>query len=114
MENSNTVEDGKTMAIITYITFIGLIIAFIVNNDKKNSFTAYHIRQSLGIYLLWAAVRLAYSLIASFMFFPLLSWIIYIVMIALVIIGLIAAMQGETKPVPVIGEKFQEWFKSIG
>ena len=114
MENSSTVEEGKTMAIVSYITFIGLIIAFIINNDKKNSFTAFHIRQSLGIYLLWAATRFAYSLIAGFVYIPLLSTILYICMIALVVLGLIAAANGETKPVPVVGEKIQEWFKNIG
>ncbi len=114
MENTNTVEEGKTMATVSYITFIGLIIAFIINNDKKNTFTAYHIRQSLGIYLLWAAIRLVYFLLASFIYIPLLSWIIYLAMIALVVLGILAAVNGETKPVPIVGEKFQEWFKNIG
>lgn len=114
MENSNTVEEGKTMAIVSYIFFIGLIIAFIVNNDKKNSFTAYHIRQSLGIYLLWIATRLAFTLLSIVIYIPMLSWLIYISMLVLVVLGLVAAVQGEKKPVPLVGEKFQEWFKSIG
>ncbi|RDK85404.1 DUF4870 domain-containing protein [Marinirhabdus gelatinilytica] len=114
METQQTVEEGKTMAIIAYVTVIGLIIAFIINNDKKNSFTAYHIRQSLGIYILWFALSLAHTALSFIVHIPLLSWIIYICMIALVVIGLIAAMQGERKPVPIVGEKFQEWFKNIG
>lgn len=114
MENSNTVEEGKTMAIVSYIFFIGLLIAFIINNDKKNSFTTYHIRQSLGIYLLWFACRIAFSLLSIVIYIPILSWLIYISMIVLVVLGLVAAVQGEEKPVPLVGEKFQEWFKSIG
>jgi len=29
------------------------------------------------------------------------------------IIGLIAAVQGEEKPVPVLGAQFQQWFQFI-
>ena len=37
----------KSIAIIAYLTLIGLIVAFVMNNDKKQPFAAYHIRQSL-------------------------------------------------------------------
>ena len=33
--DQKTISEGKTMALISYITVIGLLIAFIVNNDKK-------------------------------------------------------------------------------
>jgi hypothetical protein len=29
------------------------------------------------------------------------------------IIGLIGAIKGEEKPVPLLGEQFQEWFRNI-
>ena len=47
MEN-HTVYEGKTMAIISYFWWIGLIIAFIMNNNKKNTFASFHIRQMIG------------------------------------------------------------------
>jgi uncharacterized membrane protein len=31
----------------------------------------------------------------------------------LIIIGLIGAAQGEQKPVPVLGEYFQDWFRNL-
>lgn len=106
-----TVEEGKTTAIIAYITIIGLIIAFIMNNDKKNSFAAYHIRQCVGL----ALTGLALSVINVI---PLLGWIISffggIFMFILWIIGLIAAINGQEKPVPLLGEKYQEWLAGIG
>jgi hypothetical protein len=43
MENQ-TVNEGKTAAIIAYITIFGTIIAYILNAGKKNSFTSFHIR----------------------------------------------------------------------
>ena len=30
------IEDGKGLAIISYLTIIGTIIAYFMNNDKKN------------------------------------------------------------------------------
>lgn len=107
MENV-TIKEGKTIAIISYITFIGTIIAFIMNNEKKNPFASFHIRQMIGIILIFivAAIVGAFS--------GMLSWIIDIFGIVLWLIGLIGAIQGEEKKVPILGDQFQEWFKSIG
>lgn len=107
----NTVSEGKTIAIIAYITIIGLIIAFIMNNDKKNSFASFHIRQVLGM----ALTGLALSVLNVI---PILGWLISIfgtiLVIILWIMGLISALNGEEKPVPLLGEKYQEWLGSIG
>lgn len=104
------VEEGKTTAIIAYLTIVGLIIAFVMNNDKKNPFAAYHIRQSLGI----GVTGLALGLIASI---PILGWMVSafggIFIIILWVMGLISALNGKNKPVPLLGEKYQEWFKGI-
>ena len=50
--DTGTVSEGKTMAIISYITFIGTLIAFIMNQNKKNSFASFHIRQAIGLLIL--------------------------------------------------------------
>jgi len=104
------VEEGKTIAIIAYITLIGLIIAFIMNTDKKNSFAAYHIRQSLGIVL----TAIVLSVVAGIVGISTISWIFNLIILAAWILGLISAVQGERKPIPVLGLQFQEWFKGIG
>ena len=55
METTNNktsvASEGKNIAIISYITIIGLIIAFVMNNDKKDAFASYHIKQSLVPFL---------------------------------------------------------------
>ena len=48
-----TVQEGKTLAVIGYLTIIGSIIAYFLNNDKKNPFAAFHIRQGLGLCLMY-------------------------------------------------------------
>ncbi|WP_114491599.1 DUF4870 domain-containing protein [Candidatus Ulvibacter alkanivorans] len=113
MEN-NTVEEGKTIAIISYITIIGLIIAFVMNNDKKNDFAAFHIRQSLGIALIGIVIWVLVSIIYAIVYIPILSWVLQLGVIVLWVLGLVAAVQGEKKAIPVVGEQFQQWFKGIG
>ena len=42
-----------------------------------------------------------------------IGWIIGVIIFTLWIIGILGAIKGEEKSVPVIGEKFQDWFKNI-
>ncbi len=109
MESSN-IKDGKTIAIISYITVIGTIIAIIMNYNKKNSFASFHIRQAIGIYLLLFLVNLLTG-------YNSLGWIDRILGIGvfvLLIMGILGAIQGEEKKIPLLGDQFQEWFKNIG
>jgi len=108
--NTGTVNEGKTIAIISYITIIGTIIAFIMNNDKHNSFAAFHIRQALGLVLLGFAVNLLGRYIDSPIPFGILGFGVLI----LWVIGLVGAIQGEEKSIPLLGDQFQEWFRNIG
>ncbi len=109
MENT-TVNEGKTIAIISYITFIGTIIAFIMNNDKKNSFAAFHIRQMIGLILLGIVI----NLIARVANLGLISTVLGLVPLVFWVLGFIGVLQGEEKKVPLLGDMFQEWFKGIG
>ena len=109
-----SVEEGKTIAIIAYITIIGLIIAFVMNNERKNEFAAFHIRQSLGLVLLYLVLWVFFIVLAFLMDIPFLSTVIYLGLAVLWILGLLGAIQGEKKPIPVFGTQFQDWFKGIG
>jgi hypothetical protein len=48
---NNTIEQGKTAAITSYILGIGVFIAMSMNADDKNTFASFHIRQGLGLTL---------------------------------------------------------------
>ncbi|MDX6747163.1 hypothetical protein SHK09_10205 [Polaribacter sp. PL03] len=108
MENY-TVKEGKTTAIISHLWIIGLLIAFFMNNSKKNTFASFYIRQMIGLNLIQA----------------LNGWVIYkflgttagaivgIIVFVLWVISLIGAFKGEEKLVPIVGEQFQEWFKNV-
>lgn len=109
-KQKSTSYDPKTIAIIAYLTIIGLAIAFLLNNDKKNEFSSYHIRQSLGLVLCSVALFIIGMI-------PVLGWIISflgsIFLLILWVLGLINAINNEIKPVPVLGKYFEEWFKNI-
>jgi uncharacterized membrane protein len=108
MQNQ-TVQDGKMIAIISYITVIGTLIAFIMNQNKHNYFAAFHIRQAIGIF----TVGLLVNFISRYTNIDFLDTILGIGVFILWIIGLIGAIKGEEKVVPLLGVQFQEWFRNI-
>jgi len=94
--------DGKTKAIVAHITLIGWIIALVLNSQEKDEYASFYIRQMLGL------------LIISFLgFIPFLGIIFGIAGLVLWIISLIGAASGEMKTLPVVGQYFQDWFKSL-
>ena len=109
--------DGKTISIVSYFSLVGWIIAYVLFTSNKSKLAAFHIRQSLGLMIV--AVVL-YIVMFIFLFIPILGWIISIMIyVSLVgvfvlwIIGLISAINGQEKPVPVIGVKAQEMLAGI-
>ena len=107
--DTQTTTDNNSMPVIAYLTIIGLIIAFISNKDK-DALTTYHIKQSLGL----ALTGLALGVIGII---PILGWIISIAgfffLVYLWIMGLMNAINHKMEPVPVLGKKYEEWFKDI-
>ncbi|MBD0254967.1 MAG: hypothetical protein ICV83_04545 [Cytophagales bacterium] len=111
-------DNGKLVAILSYMTLVGWLVALVMHNAQKTALGAYHLRQSL---LLFLAALCAYAAITFITVVPLLGWLIGILAIPVVgigslilwVMGLVAAVNGEHKPIPVIGEKAQEIFKDL-
>ncbi len=95
--------DGKTKAIVAHITWVGWLIALIINSSQKDEITSFYIRQLLGIYL--------FSLVVTFI--PLVNIVGWILAFIFWILSLIGAINGEMKETPVIGRYFQDWFKGL-
>jgi uncharacterized membrane protein len=99
----NKSTEDKTVAIVSYITIIGWIIGLVLHSNNKTSLGAFHLRQTLGLYItsiiLW--------------WIPIIGWILNIIVFIFWLIGLINAVQGEEKPVPIIGEFYQNIFKGL-
>lgn len=102
-----TSTEDKTVAILSYITLIGFIIALVMHGSNKTKLGAYHLRQTLGFVVTGFAV-------GFIMIIPILGWLIALiawpVFLVLWIMGIISAVNGQMKPVPLIGEHYQKWF----
>ena len=100
--------EDKTVAIVSYLTLIGFIIALVMHGNQKTQLGAYHLRQTLGLMI----VSVAGSIILGMI--PILGWIasigLFFAVIALWVIGLLSAIKGEMKPLPVVGKHFEKWF----
>ncbi|MBL7473461.1 DUF4870 domain-containing protein [Robertkochia sediminum] len=105
-----TVEnEGKTTAIIAYLTLIGALIAIFMNQEPKNAFARFHIRQAFGVHLIYWAMGLIIGSLDIWM----LQYSYWILFFALWAYGFVGAIQGKWYAVPVIGPWFQKWFTFI-
>ena len=103
--------DQKTISWVSYITLVGWIIAIVSYNgsNDKSSLARFHLRQSLGLMLTVIAIYIAtiiFTMMISFL--GLLLSLLNLGVLILWIIGLIAAVNGEEKPVPLLGEFYQK------
>ena len=106
-----TANTDKTVALVSYLTLIGFIVAIVLHGSKKNELGSFHLRQSLGLMITSIALIFVGMALA---FIPFLGWMadlaLWFGLFALWIMGLIAAASGQQKPVPVLGEHYQKWF----
>ena len=105
---ANSVE-GKTTAIISYLTIVGTIIAYFMNMDPKHPFASFHIRQAFGIHILFYLIGALMGMFDG----DLIMGAFYIFFIVLWGFGIFTAINGETKEVPLLGKYFQKWFSTI-
>lgn len=106
---NTSVEKGKSAAIVAYLTLIGTIIAYFMNNETKNSFASFHIRQALGIHITYFLLGAFVSIFDTWM----VTYAFWIFIIILWGYGLMTAIQGEQKEVPLLGNQFQKWFSTV-
>lgn len=106
------IDTGRNNAIISYITIIGVIIAYYLNNevDKRSAFASFHIRQSLGLWLTFFALGYMVGIFDSW----LITSSFYLFFAVLFIFGFINAITKKTQPVPLVGDFYQKIFSNLG
>jgi len=107
---NNTIEEGKSIAITSYILIVGVLIAMSMNSENKNSFASFHIRQALGLSLTFISFGALTSNFDSFY----ITFPMWISVSILWTYAIFTAIQGQMRPIPLVGNLFQKWFKSIG
>lgn len=90
--------DKRATGIVAYITWVGLLIAFLAG-DKNGA--KFHLNQALVIWI-------GYAVCGVVNVIPFLGWIISAVLgiflFVCTIIGIIGAVNGEEREVPFIGQ----------
>lgn len=96
--NSPTHNVG--MAVICYIGI--LVIIPLLTDAKHDPFVKFHIKQGLVLLVAWV--------LGSILFWvPVLGWLLWVCVLVFMIIGIMNAVNGSQKELPVIG-KFAEHF----
>ena len=94
------VQEPKTYAVCAYITWIGWFCAFFLRN-KNSEFTTHHVNQALVINIL----SILGGIISRYAFLgQTLSTIIDALMLVVWVLGILSAVRGNTKPIPVISD----------
>jgi uncharacterized membrane protein len=103
-------KQGKTPAILAYITILGWIAGLVMNQQEKSPFASYHLRQGLGLFL----TGFAFSFINII---PLLGQVVFLIGLVVLFImwinGLLNALNEKEKPVLFLGEYYNKWFHSL-
>lgn len=103
--------EDRTVAILTYLTIIGFIIAIVIHSSKKTALGSFHLRQGLGLIVSGIALGVCGVVL---MFIPILGWLAvlaaWLLFFVMWLMGLIAAASGQQKPAPVLGAQYQKWF----
>lgn len=109
MMNETTVKEGKTLALVAYLTLIGTLISFFMNQEKRNVFTSFHIRQGLGLGLLYIAIGYVIGYFDSWM----ITYAFWIFFSVLFLYGIFGAVSGKATSIPILGDFFQKLFKNL-
>ncbi len=100
-------KDDKAITIFSYL-WILWIAAYILYEKKKSDFNLFHLRQGLGLFIIWII-----NVILSSFLPATISFILYIAIAVFEIIGIISALKGEQKELPLIGKFINDNLKNF-
>jgi len=118
------IESGKGMAVLSYLGLLALIPYFA---EKKNKFVRFHALQGMNLLLIWVAYAVLSGIVnaifitvavgscvagvagcvGGFGFAGIMSglvWLIGVGIGVIALLGLIYALQGKEKEVPILGK----------
>ena len=120
-QNPAPADNGKTTAIVAYFTIIGWLVAyFAMYKDNKTKLGGYHLRQTLLLQIVAVALAVIRPILFSMFLFSgmwiIFYWTMMIINIGLFVlwlIGLIAAVNEQEKPIPVLGDMSLKMFPNL-
>lgn len=103
----------------TGMAVVGLLIPIIplLTEDKKDPYVKYYTKQGIVLWITSIALEIVMNLLVRLMFsfftwgiLSMINLIIGIFLLVLVVLGIMNALSGKEKPLPVVG-KFGDKFK---
>lgn len=96
--SSKDIEDNKVVAAIGYI---GILFLVPLLAKKDSPYAQYHAKQGLVLFIFGIIIGVV-------MVIPLIGWVVgiigWVICVVLFIMGLINALSGQMKPLPIIGQ----------
>ncbi len=92
-------QGSKGLSIVSYITWIGWIIALLAR-DKSDTLVIRHLNQALILNLV-STVATILTRIGGF--FAIIGWVIDVAVLVFWIWGIVRAIKGSEEPLPLIG-----------
>ena len=89
---------AQVVAVISYLTLIGWLIALVIYGHHKSSLASFHLRQSLGLIITAALLS----------FIPLIGWLLNLGVFLAWFCGFYYAIKGVEHSVPLLGGFYQQ------
>jgi uncharacterized membrane protein len=87
-------SEGGIMAALSYV---GLLFLVPMLFAKKTPFLMFHLRQGIVLFVVEV-------LVSIIMWIPIVGWALTLGVFALAIMGILQALAGEMRPLPLIGK----------
>ena len=109
-------NDDKLIGILSYLGILW-IVAYILYGNKKSEFNLYHLKQGLGLIIIMVGLWIASFIIAYIPIINIIWGILmifaYILFLVLIILGIINAVNGQQKPLILIGKLSENILKNL-
>ena len=96
--NNDVYSKNKVVAIVSYITLLGWLVAIVLYDKHRSAFTTFHLRQSLGLIITGALLALV----------PLIGWLMNVIVLLAWLYAIYHAIQGRMEKVPALGDFYQQ------
>jgi uncharacterized membrane protein len=94
------IEKNKVNAILSYLGIL-ILVPLLSEDAKKSDFAKFHLNQGLVLLIASVALSMVWAV-------PILGWFVGffggILLFVLWVIGIVGAIQGEKKKVPLLGD----------
>lgn len=108
MKAENVTKDGKLAAIIAHFFILGPIIAFFINQEEKDPFGKFYIKQNIGLTCVFLLLGSLVGAIPN----PYAAYGFYAFIFILWIYSFTGAVSNEYKLMPIIGSFVQKIFST--